>query len=807
MNSLGHDFRYAFRALRKSPRFSLAVFGTLALTIGLTSTVFSVLDAVFIRPLPYDDPSRIFALRTYSPQNFTQPASYPEFVDWQRDCKSFSALAAYSAFGSLNFEMDGSAVSLPVVSASGNFFDVFGIRAILGRTFLSGEEEEGRNFVLVLSNEVWRSVFGGRPDAIGARVKLDGRQYTVVGVMPAGFRFPIGRANAVYRPLALTKVQREGRGNHWLPTVGRLKQGVSRRAAEQELNSVLGELGQIYPDTKGRRGTLIELSAYTLGNAGSALRLLIYAVVALLGIGCVNIAGLLFARGARNQREVAVRSALGATRARLVRQFLAETMLYAFFGGIAGVGLAFALLRLTSVLLVKALQRGGEVRVNAGVLLASLAVSLVVSMAASMAPAFRLSVASLTSALAMGGRAGAGRAQHRLRAAFVITQVSLALVLLVTAGLVFRMLAQLQNAQFGFDPEHILAAEIDLSAGSYEHRDPMADFYTPLLERVARIPSVKAAGVIQIVPVQEWGWNGDVHILGQPPNPPNEERIAEMRFVSPGYYAAFDDQLLRGRLLDQKLDSPTSQPVAVVNETFVRRFIPRGEDPLGKVIDENGKTTIVGVVRDIRQSVFEPPLAEVDYPASQVSKEWELLVLSSMHLVVQTTGKPEAIVAGLRSAFHETDSTVPFRAPETMDSIIAETLTLQRVENWIFAVFAGLSVFLALIGLYGLVSHEVETSTRDIGVRMALGARPSEIFAMIYRRVGMMLISGLAAGLFATFLLRRIIQSVISVKSGGNELLAVATVTCAFALVALSSAFFPARRASSVQPLESLRME
>ncbi len=806
MHTLLQDLRYALRIVRKSPRLTLAIVGTLALTVGLCTTVFSVLDTVFIRPLPYDQPSRIFSLQTYSPQNYTQPASYPEFVDWRREATAFSALAAYNSFSSVNFESGGTAISLPAVSASDNFFQVFGVKPVLGRTFAPGEEQAGRNFVVVLSYEVWRSLLGGRADVLGAKVKLDGHPYSVIGVMPPGFRFPISETNAIYRPLAMTPNQRTGRGNHWLPTVARLRPGVTAQAAQQEFNRVLNQLGRVYPDTKGRRAKLIDLPSFTVGNTSVALRLLLYAVLALLAIGCVNIAGLLFARGMRIQLELAVRSALGASRARLIRQFLAETIIYALAGGVAGIALAFGLLRATSVLLVAALSRGAEVRVNLPVLVASLAVAILTSVLAGLIPALRLSSLSANSVLRSGGRAGTDRGQHQLRAAFVITQVALALVLLVTAGLVFRALSGLQHADFGFTPDHILTAEIDLSPGSYEHRDVIADFYTPMLERVQTIPGVKSAGLIQVVPIQNWGWNSDVHIAGQPPNPPNEERLAEIRLVTPGYYSVFGDQLVRGRLLNTALDTPNAQRVAVVNETFVKRYIPGGQDPIGQVIDSDDKVVIVGVVRNIRQSIFDRPLAEMDWPISQIPPPMRLMVVPSMHLVLRTAGKPESVIGDLHRIFHEIDPTLPFRTPESMNHVIAQALTFERLENWLFGTFAVLAIVLALVGLYGLISHEVEISTRDIGIRIALGATRSRIFGMVYRRVSFMVGVGLMLGLFATWALRTLIRAVMR-ANWAHDALAVAGVMVLFAAVTMMSAFVPARRAATIEPMESLRSE
>ena len=790
--------------MTKNPGFACVVIATLALTIALSTTVFSVLEAVFLRPLPYKQPQRIVAVNTISPQGYMQPASYPEFLDWRREARSFSALAAYSAYGSVNFQSDAASIALHAVSASDNFFDIFGVKPALGRTFINGEEQPGRNFVVVLSNEVWRNQFGGRADVLGKKVKLDGQSYTVIGVMPAGFRFPINRTDAVYRPLHMTENQRKGRGNHWLPTVARLKDGVAQAAAQAEMQSVLNRLGRTYPDSSGRRVKLQDLLSFTVGRTASALHLLVYAVLALLAIGCVNIAGLLFARGVRLSREVAVRSVLGARRGTLINQFLIENAIYAVMGGILGAVLAYGLVGATRTLLIAALSRGTEVEVNLQALGASLVLALSTSLLAGLFPALRLSGTSVNAALRTGSRAGTDRGQSRLRAGFVVTQIALALVLLMTAGLLFRAFSGLLHADFGFEPDGILAVEIDLSPGSYEKRDVLANFYTPLLERVKALPAVKDAGLIQLVPIQDYGWNSDVHIAGEPPSPPHEERLAEYRLVTPGYYAVFGQRLLRGRQLDMNLDTPTSQRVMVVNERFVQRFIPSGKDPIGQIIDSDDKVQIVGVVSSIRQSIYEPPLAEMAMPISQIPAEMRLQFIPAMNLVVKTTGRPQAINGDLRRIMHELDPTLPFRTPKSMKTIIEGALTFERLENWLFGTFAVLAVLLAVLGLYGLVSHEVEVSTRDIGVRVALGATRARVLGLIYRRVGAMLLAGLMIGGFVAWAAQKLITSVVA-SGFGNSAGVISGVVLVFVFIVLLAVAIPARRAATIEPMEALR--
>jgi putative ABC transport system permease protein len=806
MESILQDLRYAVRQLRKAPAFGITVIATLVLSIGIAAAIFSVLYAMLIRPLPYHNSEEIVAVQPRSSQGYSQPASYPEYLDWRRMNHALATLGGFSSFGTINFEGPEGPIALHSVQGTDNFFDVFDVRPILGRTFAPGEDQDGKNDIVVLSYEVWRQIFGGANGAIGQQVKLDGRSYTIIGVMPAGFRFPISRVDAVYTPLHAVQRLRENRGNHWLQTVARLRHGVTAKQGQADMAQVLTDLGRTYPGSKGRTLQLVDLSTSILGKTTSSLRLLLYAVLALLAIGCVNVAGLLLARGVRREREVALRSAIGANRMRIVRQILTEGLLFAALGATGGVMLAYGLLRVIRMLLISSLARGAEVQLNGPVLLAALIVAVIVTLMAALAPALRLSGTDPSKALRAGGSAGTTRGQHQLRAAFVVTQVALALALLVVSGLLMHMLGGLRSTELGFSPDNILTAEIDLSPGRYDGRDVVADFYQPLIDKVRSIPGVQAAGTIMLLPIQNYGWNSDIHVIGTPPPPANAEQLAEFRMVSPGYYDAFQDRLVRGRLLDSNLDTPTSHPSIAVNEAFVKKFIPAGRDPVGMQLEGDDKATIVGVVKNVRQNIYEPPLAEMDYPISQVKRENSVAYLGNMQLVVRTSVDPDSIVPSLRRAFHDVDPTLPFRTPETMRSVIADTLIFERLENWLFGIFATLAVLLAIVGLYGLISHEVELSTRDNGVRLALGATRGRILAGIYRRVGWMLCSGVLIGLLLTAAARKYISSVVALqmdKDAGRIL----ALTAALVGAGLLATLLPARRASSIDPMEALRDE
>jgi len=808
MSGLYQDLLYALRQLHKYPGFTGTATLTLAFAIGAASSVFSVVYSELIRPLPYDRPEKIFYLESYAPEGYTQPASYPEYQDWRRENHVFSSLAGFSTFlpGSSNLEGPAGPVALPTVATTDNFFDVFGVKPIIGRTFAPGEDLPGKNDLIVLSYEVWRQDFGANPDAVGQSVKLNGAAYTVIGVMPSGFRFPVNARNAIYTPLHVPQAWAEARGDHWLPVVGRLKSSFSAVQAELDMNRVLRDLWKAYPETKGRRMKLIDVASFVVGDTAPALKVLVLAVLAVLAIGSANVACLVLARGVKRDRELALRSAVGASRARLIRQMLTENVLLGVLAAAVGLVLAYGLLNAIRSLLGAAVARGVEVRMNAPMLLVTLGIALVTSVMAGLVPSFRLSRVTPFLVLKTGGGAGSSGGQKRLRASFIVTQVALAVVLLVVSGLLIRTLHGLQNTDLGFNPEHLLTTKIVLSPSAYRGRDVVAAFYRPLLEKVRAIPGVADAGIIQMLPIQDWGSNSDVHIVGHPPDRPNEERLAEFRVVTPGYFRALGIRLIRGRMLDEKIDMPTSPLAVVVNEAFVRKFFAPDENPIGQHI-EDGKATIVGVVRSVRQDLRQPPMAEMDYAISQVAANAGMKdYLLHMYLVVRTQMEPASIFPVLRHVFHQIDPGLPFRDPETMNEVESDVVVFQRLQNWLFAAFALLAVLLAVVGLYGVINHEVELSTHDIGVHLALGAAPARVMGGVYRRVAMMLLLGAAVGLFITALTQKLLASVLNIDVRGDMALIVGLVW-ALIFVGLLAVLPPARRAAKVDPMMALRYE
>jgi putative ABC transport system permease protein len=817
MDSLIQDLRFALRQLRRSPAFAIVAVLTLSLGIGAATAVFSVIDAVLLRPLQFAHQDRLVSSYMTSRGGSSVPSSYLSYLDERSQLKTFDALAGYSVFTRLNLESPTGTVSLRAVKGTDNFFDVFGVKPILGRTYLPGEDQPGKDDVAVLSYEVWQSYFGGKPDAVGKVVRLDGTPYTVIGVMPAGFRFPLGVQNAIYTPLHTNPAWLQSRGMHWMKTIGLVKAGVSHQQAQADIDRVMASLGRAYPEQEdGHRATLQSLkdAANTLSKGGEAkgpLGTLGLAVLALLGIACVNVAGLLLARSVKREREVALRAAIGANRWRLIRQMVSESLVLCAVGLGGGVLVSWLLLRAMNIFLVESLSRGAEVHLNGPVLALALALSLVTSVAASLAPALRLSGTDPNRALRAGGSAGTGRGQHRLRSGFVTVQVALSLVLLVVSGLLLKNLQALLKTDLGFDEKKILSVAIDLSKGRYEGRDPLTSFYQPLLEKVTHLPGVQAAGLIDIMPVAAWGNGYNVHITGQPPYAPNEQIGAETRMVSTGYFDAMEIKLARGRLLSPALDRPENiAGTMVVNEAFQRKFFPNGGDPVRAHIDDadkpENKSGIAGVVTNVRQDLLQQPMPEMDWLIDSLDKKDRLGSLSNMVLVVRSSGDLQALAPSLRQAFREVDPTVPFRGAQTMTEIVSEQLTFERMEGWLFGIFAGFALLLAVIGLYGLVQHEVELRTREIGIRMALGSTRALVMRQVLQRVALLMVSGLAMGWVLTLALKKVLSAVVEMHAE-HDLALLTGLTAGLAITGILTSLIPARRAASIEPMQALRSE
>ena len=804
MTKLALDFWSSWRQIRRNARIAVLVAVTISLSLGIVVAAFSVIEAELLRPLPYHHPEQLVILQGRSAAGQQMVESYLHYLDLQRENRSLSSIGGFST-GSGNIQVGNQAKRLNTVYVTDTFFDVFGVRPLLGRTFTSGENQPGQTNVVVLSFEVWQQEFGGSATAVGQEVKLDGTPRTVIGVMPAGFRYPLSVHNAAYLPLSID-LKNQARGSHWLRTIARLRNGTTIQQAQTDLDGICRQLGALYPATDaGYSVRAVSLKTWTTRDTASPLQVLSWAAVAVFLLGCFNAAGLVIVRNTKRTRELSLRIALGASRSKIMRLVFTDSLMLSAFGLLGGLLTAWLLLHAMEPFLLNSLSRGADIHLTLSSFVMALLTAICTSVLVGIIPASRLSKADPGDVLKDSASGGGGRGHHRVRATVVIAQTAIAFALLVVAGVFVRIVLHWRSTQLGFSPANVVTIEIDLAPADYKQRDVVADFYQPLLDRVEAIPGVQSVGLIQVLPIQDWGWSSGVHIAGRPHDPPSQQHMAEDRFVSPGYYRALGISLLRGRTLNPKTDTRNSQSVCLVNEAFAQAIFP-GQDPLGQKIDEGGgpPCVIVGVTKSIRQDLFEEPLAEEDYPIAQFPRDLANQGFTTMHLVVQSQKPISALASELHNILRELDPGVPLEMPESMDDVLGQIIVLQRMEGWVFGVFAGLAVFLAAVGLYGLISYEVQVSVRDIGVRMAMGATRSSILTRVLSRVSALLVIGIAVGAVILFAVHRLLAGV-SVAHTTWDLTPITELAACLFLIGLASALLPALRAASVHPMDALR--
>jgi putative ABC transport system permease protein len=811
-SGLGADVRYALRQLRSAPGFALTAVLTLALTVGLAATVFSVFDAVLVRPLPFGHVSRLMDVQTISPEGYTQPASWPEYKFWRDNGARVLDIAGFQET-TANLQAGSQPIPVHALGVSSNFFRVMDVQPVLGRMIGAAEGEHGNNSVAVLSYSMWQKRFGGRESVIGSKVDLNGAPLTIIGVTPAGFRFPLAQPEQVYVPVPAVpefSAMLNSAGEHWLSNIARLQPGVTQLQAESAMQPVLLAYAhqQNEADLLKRRMHLVPIAESLLGQTSGLLYSLAFAVLAVLLLGCVNIAGLMLARGLRRERELALRAAIGASRLRLARQLMVELCLLALAGTFGGFLFAAGLLAATRSLLIVALDRGADVHLNLLVFAASMVAALLTLLVAGLLPLRQILSVAPAAALRSGSlSAGSSRGRNRLRASFLVAQVALAMLLLMTSALLLAALHGARTTVLGFRPDHLLLEEVALTPGRVDAASPYALFYQPLLAKLKALPGVTDAALTSRMPLSgSENNNSEVSVEGEPPMAAGMNTLADVNFVSPGYFSTMGLHLLHGRLLDDGLDGHGSQDV-VVNQAFVRRFMKTGEDPVGRKINGLGGMQIVGVVSDMRQGLFQPIMPEFDMLPSGLPADPQLsAVLRDTNVVMRTALPPAQLRDPLRQAMASVDPTAPYRPALTMDDVMAEVLTLQRLENWLFGSFGALSLLLALIGLYGLVSQEVEQSRRSIGIRMALGAARGRVLRDTLQRVAIVAGCGVAIGAALSYASQQVLRSIMP-KMAPHALLLGVALACAMELLAVWAAFAPARRAASVDPVEVLRAE
>ena len=795
------DLRYAFRQLVKNPGFAGVAILTLALGIGACTAIFSVINGVLLRPLDYPAPDRIVVIReTNLPQFPEFSVSPPNYLDWAKQTKSWQCLAAYSGT-QVNLTGEGEPQRLVAVKATAHYFDVYQIKPILGRTFVPEEDAPGRDHVVVLSHAFWQRVFGGEPNVVGRSIQLSGEPYTVIGVAPSHF----GEASKVdiWAPMGFKpdETAADARGGHYLNVIGRLRPSVNITSARAELELLAAQLARQYPDSNlGWGVTMSPILDYSVRDVRPILYTLLGAVGCVLLIACANIANLLLARATARHRELSIRTALGASRARLVRQLLTESVLLGLAGGAAGMLLARWGLDLLLALAPSTLPRTGDIHLDASVLIFSLALSVLTGVIFGIAPALLAAHSDVQEGLKQGAR-GSTDARGRLRGALVVLEVAFALVLLGGAGLLARSFMRLTHVDPGFVPEHATVLRLALPEKKYEKSEQQLAFADALLSRLRMLPGVQAAGLTHSLPLIS-DWVLDFKIEGRPEVPPADLPNTNYYSVTPDYFRAMGIRLIRGRLFNQH-DDARAPRVAVINETLARQFFPN-EDPIGKrILVTNGPAVwrqVVGIVADIKQYGVDKETT------SQTYEPYAQYPFRSLNVVLRTSDSGAALAGALRPAVYAIDKDQPVGTIQPLEEILGATIAKQRFAMLLLIVFSSVALVIAAVGIYGVMAYSVVQRTGEFGIRMALGAQRSDVLRLVLSHAGKLVSLGLVIGLGATFAASRLMGSMLF-QTNAHDPLTFSLTTLLLAAVAIAACLLPARRATRVNPIEALRTE
>ena len=808
LETFWQDMRYGVRMLRRNPGFTTVAVLTLALGIGANTAIFSVVNAVLLRPLPYDNPHQLVMVwETIREAGYQTGPSYPNFEDWREQNQVFEQMVA---FRSLDYTLTGveEAVRVQGARVSAGFFPLLRVEPILGRPFLPEEDQAGAKNVVILSYGFWHRRFGGDPGAVGKKVTLDGTDFTVIGVLPPGFKFPYEMVPAeLWTPTALDAELFPQRGLHALGAIGRLKPGVTLQQAQAEMDTIARRLEQEYPeDNTGRGVNLVPLHRQVVGGVRPALLILLSAVGFVLLIACANTANLLLARGAARQEEMSIRAALGAGRGRLVGQWLTESMLLGLAGGTAGLVLALWALDAFVALVPDDFPRLGSIGIDGRVAGFALTVSLLTGLASGLAPAIHASGPDLQGGLKASGRTSAGSGRHRLRSLLVVSEVMLTLVLLIGAGLLIRSFLRLLDVKPGFNPMNILTFEMSAPPSDYDGNQ-LADFYRQVLDRVKSLPGVVSAGSATTLPLTGNNIGTIFRALGRPAPAPGEEPRIMYYSISPGYFRTMQIPLLKGRVLTER-DMRDKAGVIVVNETLARRFWP-GQDPLGEQLslglslDQEGEPEayeIVGIVGDVRHRGLDREV----FPQIYVSYRQQTWAF--MSFVVRSNRDPLSLVGGIRNQTLAVEKNQPVYNFQTMEQYLLDSVGQRRFSMMLVGLFALVALLLATMGVYSVVSYSVTQRTHEIGIRLALGAKRGDIFRLILGQGLGLTLMGVGVGLGGAFALTRFLESLLFGVATTDPL--IFTAVPAFLLaVALLACYIPARRAMKVDPMVALRYE
>ncbi len=806
MENLRGDIRYAFRNLLKRPGFTLIAVVTLALGIGANTAIFSAINALLLKPLPFPELDRVVAIWDKLPSRgvMHNEVAMANYLDWQAQNQSFEQLAVYRWWNA-NLTGVDTPERIQGFLVSANYLDVLGMKPIMGRNFYPEENQSGKDAVAIITHSLWQRRFGGDPNIINKTVTINSIVRTVIGVTPERFNFPKGAE--IYAPLAMTPEVMSSRGNHSYYVIGKLKPGVSIESAQADTDNITARLAQQYPETNtGWGATVFPIVADTVRLYDTPLWVMMAAVGFVLLIACANVANLMLARASGRRKEIALRAALGASRWRIVRQLLTESVIVALIGGTLGI-----LIGLWGIDALRAGNPGDAAKyapgwyqlgINIPTLLFTLGLSLFSGIVFGLAPALQVSKPNLNEALKEGSRQTSG-SSHRLRSSLVVFEVALSLMLLVGAGLLARSFLSLLKTDAGFNPDNVLTMSLVLPGAKYREQPQRATFYNDLIQRVKTYPGVESAAAVNYLPLGGANSSESYLVEGVPEPAAGQENEGRYRVCTPDYFRTMGIPLIKGRgFTDQ--DKAGATPVIIVNETFTRKHWP-GEDAIGKRIRFYGPSErapwmeIVGVVKDVRHELNLPVTPEYYLPHAQ--DPWNAMVL-----LARTTVEPGSLASALRQQVWAIDKDQPVFDVRTMQEVRSMSVALYSFSSVMLAIFAGVALVLASVGIYGVMAFAVTQRTQEIGIRMALGARAVNVLNLVVRHGMKLALLGMVIGLAGSWALTRFMEKLL-VDVQPTDLLTFSVVSAFLLVAAFVACYLPARRATKVNPLEALRYE
>jgi putative ABC transport system permease protein len=823
MESIFQELRFGIRLLLKHPGFSTVAILTLALGIGANSAIFSVVDAVIFRPLPFNEPGRLVAvweqdLKKGGDHDSVMAANY---LDWKSRNHVFEEMGAYAG-ASVNLTGTAEPERIRGARVSATLFNLLGVAPEVGRAFLEDEDQPGQPRVVIIGNKLWKRNFGGDRELIGRTITLNNQDYTVIGVMPAGFELPLNEDSEVWTPIAFTPQELTLRNSHYLKVLGRLKPGVTLEMANSEMTAVAAQLEQDFPKSNDGTGAAVfSLHSEIVGQVKTPLLIFLGAVAFILLIACANVANLMLARAASRQREIAVRMALGASRWRLIRQMLIESVVLGLVGGAFGLLIAlWGIEFLSSIAQQTSAPRAKTIGLNGRVLFFTFVASILTSLIFGSVPALQASKPDLNDALKEGGRSSGGLRRSRIRNLLVISEVALAFMLLVGAGLLINSFARLRAVDPGLKPQNVLTMNISLPRQKYTQAEQVIDFHRQLLEKVKALPGVLYSGKITSLPyggsTTGFGYTVDSPLAG-------DKAISLVsQQASPELFRALGIPLVAGREFNER-DVDGAPAVTIVSDSLAKRFWP-DEDPIGHRIKWGNKEfgspwmTVVGVVGDVRlkgldtpprPTVYTPDLQlgePVKTPVSVTLRDLMTEDARSIELVVSSTGNVDSLANAVRGAVWSVDRNQPITRVRTMEQVLADTMIVQRFTTWLLAIFASVALMLAAAGIYGVISYSVSQRTHEIGIRMALGAEREDVLKLVLGKGMISALIGLGIGIAGAIGLTRFMSSLVF-KISVTDPVTFAVIALLLLLVAAAACYFPARRATKVDPIEALRCE